>query len=277
MPFPSYVPTVQVSAGGALVLESADQLELDVTFQASRGLTWQGTGMQFPNLGASADRSTAGGEVTWTLPATNVAGWLDLKSRSPIDVDGGERHTHSYTATIRILRGGKQAGAPVKIGPFVLPEGSGPVDLDTLVGAEGVQGQLISIPDQWSALVAQAQAAADGAAESAAAAEAAMVDSAAFVGEQIGTPGTPAGVALAQQLSGVDVDLSEGDVTLAVAPLRVRLTGAVGARTLTLPMSAGALFVDNDTGFDITLARTGSASTTVVLAGATVRLAGGLK
>ncbi|TSD68146.1 hypothetical protein [Aeromicrobium piscarium] len=209
MPFPSYVPTVQVSAGGALVLESADQLELDVTFQASRGLTWQGTGMQFPNLGASADRSTAGGEVTWTLPATNVAGWLDLKSRSPIDVDGGERHTHSYTATIRILRGGKQAGAPVKIGPFVLPEGSGPVDLDTLIPAEGVQGQLISIPDQWSALVAEAQAAADGAADSAAAAEAAMVDSDEFIAGRINDPESATGVALTAQIGEVGSEAAD--------------------------------------------------------------------
>lgn len=178
MPFPSYVPTVEVSVGGALVLESGDQLELQVSFKANRGLTWQASGMQFPNVGAAAERSSAGGEVTWTLPATNVPGWLDLRSRSPIDVDGGERHTHSYTADIQLVRGGKTITPPQKIGPFYLPEGSGPVDLDTLVPAEGERGQLISIPDQWSALVAEAQQAAQDAA-------AALSEAEGFIDERV--------------------------------------------------------------------------------------------
>lgn len=198
MPFPPEIPTRIVSVGGAMVLESADLLKVRVTITGSRSLIWADSGYRFENLKVSAT-SELGSEVQIQLPRTDVAGWKDAKTGAVIDVSEPDSYSHRYTALVEFLDDtGTAVGVqPVTIGPFVLPEGDGSVvDLDKTVPASSTAGDAVSVPDWWSTQVAAAEAAA-------LAAQAALIDSAQFVADEISTEGTPANIALSATIAEV--------------------------------------------------------------------------
>jgi hypothetical protein len=184
MPFPEYVPTRVISVGGAMVLESADLLKVRVTVTGSRSLIWDATGYRFENLRVAAT-SAEGSEVQIVLPRTDVQGWKDARTGAIIDVSAPDAYSHRYTALVEFLTSDNRAAGipPVTLGPFVLPAGDGVVDLDKTVPASSTAGDVVSVPDFWGTLVAEAQAAASEAA-------AALVDSDSFIASRITTPGT---------------------------------------------------------------------------------------
>ena len=163
MPLPSYVPVRSVSVGGATVLESAALLRVQVTVTASRPLVWSATGYRFENVGTQST-SEPGSEVVLTLPRTDVQGWRDGRSGAILDVSAEGAYSHRYIAQVRYLdEAGRSIGVPFTIGPFVLPEGDGVLDLDTTVPASTVAGDAVSVPDSWGADVVAARAAAEAA------------------------------------------------------------------------------------------------------------------
>lgn len=185
MPYPDYIPTRVVSIGGAAVLESGSLLKVQVAIVSSRSLVWDATGYRFER-GGVAVQSELGSEVQLILPRTDVPGWKDAATGAVLDVSAPDAYSHRYTATVRFADSNDRTAVGAgsyEIGPFVVPEGEGAIDLDKLVPASTVAGDAISIPDLWGQLVADAQAAASDA-------QAALVDSDAFIASQIGTPGT---------------------------------------------------------------------------------------
>lgn len=210
MPFPEYIATRTLSAGGAATIESNRQLKIRATLQSTKSLVWSDTGFQFLQW-KDVKVSALGTEVTFNPPRTDLAGWKDYDTKAVIDVSAEGSFSHRYLLLIEYL---DENDAPIGIppqnlGPFALPDGVGTYDVDKSVVVGTVAGDQVSIPDLWSQLVADAEAAA-------AAAQAAIVDSAEFVGAQISTPGTPARVSLETTIGAV--------VAPAVAPVSARVT-----------------------------------------------------
>lgn len=161
MTFPSFVQTREVSIGTASLLISADPLVIEVTITPSRGLVWDATGDRF-EASTLTTEGNLGESITMTLPCTDVVGWRDSVTGALIDVSAPGSYTHTYAGTIRFLDSTKHSiGKSVTLGRFVLPVGDGsPVDLDKLLPVPGVSGGSVLVPDSWSALVADAVAAA---------------------------------------------------------------------------------------------------------------------
>lgn len=163
MAYPPYVLTRPVSVGGSMTLEGSESLRIKVTVTSTRSLVWDDTGYRFESRPVSVT-SEPGAEAALTLPRTDVAGWRDGRTGALIDVSAPDSHSHTYNALVEFLTAaGTSAGIPpVPIGPFVLPAGDGAIDLDKTVPVGTVSGQVLSVPDSWSLLVASAeQAAAD--------------------------------------------------------------------------------------------------------------------
>lgn len=163
MPFPPSIKTRTVTLGGAMTMENAEPLSLRVTVLASRSLVWNESGYWFKDFGVTT-LAAAGGEVMFTLPATDLQGWRDPVANELVDVSALGSYSHTYTAYVQV----GEEGAPVVVGPFIVPTGDGsPVDLDTMLPAITVAGDQIAIPDSWSAQVAAAQKEAAEAAQAA--------------------------------------------------------------------------------------------------------------
>ncbi|WP_431800297.1 hypothetical protein [Microbacterium kunmingense] len=195
MAFPEYVPTRVVTVGGAISVEDADSLlRVAVEIRSSHSLIWDATGYRFEKTGKAAI-SELGTEVSVILPRTDVDGWKDAATGAYIDVSEPDSYTHRYTAVIRFInQDGRTIGTTYTVGPFVLPAGTGAVDLDKMVPASSIPGGQVSIPDVWGQMVAAAEAAA-------AAAEAALIDSDSFIASQITTPATETRSALEDTLA----------------------------------------------------------------------------
>lgn len=161
MTFPEYVPTRQVTVGGAMGLESSRLLMIRVTTAASKSLIWDESGYRFVKW-SLVEQSGLGTEVSMLLPRTDVAGWKDGLSGALIDVSAENSYTHQYTTLVEFLDdSGRPVGiSPITLGPYVVPDGDGPIDLDKTVPASTVAGGLINVPDSWGTLVAAAEAAA---------------------------------------------------------------------------------------------------------------------
>ena len=180
MAFPSFVLTRQVTIGGAMTLVGAENIVLSAVIESSRGLIWDATGYRFEKFKESFT-STPGGEISVTLPRTDVAGWRayipdNAPNSSLIDVSVSGSFTHTYTAKVNFLSAdGKSLGvSELTIGPFPLPNGDGsPVDLDRMMPGLTVSGTPITLPDILASIAASATAAA-GSATAAAASLAAM-------------------------------------------------------------------------------------------------------
>lgn len=171
MSYPVGVITRVVNFGPAFGIEDAADIEMRVVLKASRNMVWVATGA--PAISTSiAAQSDEDGENSVALPVTDQEGWGDGRGNL-LDVSGG-KHTHSYTASVTYWRNNKQL-SQVTVGPFVLPQGDDPVDIDNLLPVGGTGGS-ISIPDFWSDQVAAAAAAADAAEVSAAAAAQSVAD-----------------------------------------------------------------------------------------------------
>ena len=177
MAYPLDVVTRTINVGDSLAVESGTDLTVRATLRSSRGLVWTATGERAVSAPEVRESSAAGEAVAFTPPVTDQAGWRDLATGSLIDVSAPGSHTHTYSIELVTFRGTRPVDSRI-IGPFPLPTGDGtPVDADLLIAADTVPGLLVSVPDDWSAQVAQAVAAAgsaDDAAQSAADAEAAL-------------------------------------------------------------------------------------------------------
>ena len=159
MAYPVAVPKVTVNFGPAIHLESGAQLDMDVEVRATRSVVWLATGQ--PMVSALRSFSSQDGlEYSLDLPASNSEGYGDGQGNA-IEV-GPDQHAFAYRAKITYKTTGtsKRVLSSVDIGPFVLPEGSGPTDLDTMLTVTGTGGVAIAVPDTWSNQIAAAQQAA---------------------------------------------------------------------------------------------------------------------
>lgn len=190
MPFPEYIATRTCSVGGAATIESNRLLKIRATLSATKSLIWDDTGFQFLRW-EDKKTSTLGSQVSFTPPRTDLQGWKDFDSKQLIDTSAEGSFSHQYLLLVEYLDENDNAIgiAPTVLGPFVVPDGVGELDLDKTVVVGTIAGDQVSIPDSWDAKVAAAEAAA-------VAAQAALVDSAQFVADQIGTAGTPANLEL---------------------------------------------------------------------------------
>jgi lysophospholipase L1-like esterase len=183
MAYPEYVPTRVVTVGGASVLESAALLRPIVSVKASRSLIWMDTGYRMESV-ESPDAAEAGAEVSIELPRCDVQGWKDAKTNMVLDVSAEGAYSHTYTMRLSFNSvEGRAVAGPYTIGPFVVPAGEGPIDLDSLIPVGTSSGTLVNVPDQWSAAVAAAEAAASDAAD-------ALTDLDPTVADLIDTPGS---------------------------------------------------------------------------------------
>lgn len=169
MSYPAGVTTRTVRVGPGIVIESAEDLRMQVRVIASNDLVWQATGTLFRAVETTSG-AEPGDSVLMPMPITDQDGWL--RNGVAVDVSAGGQ-THTYTATVEFFQGDVVLSSSV-LGPFALPDGDSPVDIATLlpVGIDD-DGIEINVPDQWSEMLLAAQSAADAAAASAAAASAA--------------------------------------------------------------------------------------------------------
>lgn len=173
MAYPAGVITRTVTCGGSAAVESGTDLVLSVSIEASRGLICDGERMP---SSPEVKTSIAGGEVSFDLPVSDQSGYRDEATLAVIDVSAPDSHTHTYTATITTTRGATGL-VNQRVVTFPLPTGDlSPVDVDTLIEVGIVDGVLVSVPDSWGAMVAQAVAAAGSASAAAASAAAADAD-----------------------------------------------------------------------------------------------------
>lgn len=170
MPFPEYVPTRAVTVGGAMGLESARLLKIRMTTTASKSLVWDANGYRFERSTVQAI-SALGTEASMPLPCTDVDGWRDAATGALIDVSAEGSFTHQYTTLVEFLDENERSVgiSPRTYGPYVVPTGDEPIDLDKTVPTSTAAGGLVLVPDSWSLRVAAAEAAAVEAAASLAA------------------------------------------------------------------------------------------------------------
>lgn len=109
-----------------------------ISFWPSRSLIWAATGEVFLRKAETYDTPPAG----VLLGATDQPGWIDAKTGSLIDVSAPDSHAFTYTARIQLWRGGTRI-RNYRVGPFVVPAGSGAIDLDTLTEAPNTPGVLV--------------------------------------------------------------------------------------------------------------------------------------
>lgn len=157
MAYPAYIPTRIVTLGGAASLESSMPLRVTVQIKASRSLVWGATGYRFEATGTTVTGESNGSEVSLPLPLTDLSGWRDAVTGAIIDTSSPDSFSHTYTATAQI---GEKAYA---YGPFVVPAGSEPIDIDLTVPAGTVAGGAVSISNSWSASILAAEEGAEAA------------------------------------------------------------------------------------------------------------------
>jgi hypothetical protein len=163
--YPSYIPLRTVTIGGAMGIETGVPLRVRVVIRSDRSLVWDDTGYRFERVGYDGT-SEPGEEIALLLPRTNAQGWRDPVTNTMIGITRVDQFTHRYTADVSFLdASGVARGQALTIGPFVVPGGADPLDLDKLLPTTTVAGERISIPDTWGAAVRQAQQAAAEAAQ----------------------------------------------------------------------------------------------------------------
>ena len=163
-------------------LEDGADLIIKATVSASKSLVRDSTGFRFERSFKIVE-STQGQPLEFSIPTTDSAGWRDAATQSLIDVSAPGSYTHRYSAVVELFDGMRAVGTSFTLGPFTVPAGAEPLDLDKMLLVGNVAGGQVLIPDVWSTLIAQAQAAAQAAAVSAqqAAASAANFDGSTYV------------------------------------------------------------------------------------------------
>ena len=163
MTYPVDMPTVEVTVGPVRHLETSNDLQFRVTFEAVHpsgqefpGLIWVDSSERF--MAITQQERSSGENMSLVLPATNAEGWKNFEG-APIDTDGGTLHTHAYQVRLAVNRSGMHISS-FTIDKVFLPEGVSPVDLDDLISVPQEPGTPIDFPDVWGALVQQAEAAA---------------------------------------------------------------------------------------------------------------------
>lgn len=151
MAFPEYIPTRNVSIGGAMGQENSAPLRVKVVVRSSTSLVWQETGYRFERVGFEGT-SAAGEEIIIELPRTDVAtGWRNPVLNALIDASAPNSYTHRYTAEVSFLDAfGIPKGSATTIGPFTVPAGDGNLDLDKALPTTDVAGGVTLVPDSWS-------------------------------------------------------------------------------------------------------------------------------
>ena len=136
MAYPSYIPTRVVTIGDAIELLTSDAVGLRLTLRASRSLVWAATSLRLENTPEDYYGS-AGSVINVQLPCTNVQGYCDGRTGDIIDVSAEGSFTHTYSGLLVVVNGADvPIGKPYSIGPFTLPQGAGPVKLDSLMALE---------------------------------------------------------------------------------------------------------------------------------------------
>lgn len=143
--FPAYIPTRNVVVSASHLLVSADPVCAKITVKASASLVWRATGERFPNAPRTFT-TTPGGLATIPLPRTDVDGW-GLDGGYVIDVSADGAYSHTYTIEVLFLDEQNNAlNTPKKvIGPFVVPDGTGDLNLADAMPTSTLAGDVVSI------------------------------------------------------------------------------------------------------------------------------------
>jgi len=198
------------------VLESDAPLQFKGKIVASRTLVHLPDGKEFTNSGVQVTSTAVGIEASVALPCTDLAVWGDGKG-GVIDVSNGKQ-SHVYTISGSWLDANGTVVAQLAPFSFPLPQGNGSdVSLGDLIPSTSAGGATILIPDEWSAQVTAAQAAAS-AAEAAAQSASTASDSA--VKALIANPGSQT----ATELNATFVAFRNHDGTPVAAPKVVVIT-----------------------------------------------------
>lgn len=194
MAYPAGVITRPVTFGPAFQFEDGATAGMQVTFKSTRpGVLWMETGSPAVSVPVTLNAND-GVEQTVDLPVTDQDGWGDGDGNAIVPGDDG--HAFLYIATVIFTKDGRTIpGSQPRSKVIPIPQGDGsPLDLDKLIPLTTPGGSVVSVPDIWSEQIAQAEAAALAAANS-------IVNSAAFVGTEIATTGTPAEVAVTAKVA----------------------------------------------------------------------------
>lgn len=166
---PSGIAVRTCTIGVGFGQESNADLGATITVKSSEPeLVWAATGS--PGVSDPVTITIEpGAEASFDLIPTDLTGWL--KNGAPVDVSDG-RQSHYYTITVQWTKP-DSFGRPKPVGPamvynrVVVPSGSTPLDLDTVVQWTGATGQTISLPAELTTAVTDAQTYAAQAATSA--------------------------------------------------------------------------------------------------------------
>lgn len=143
-PYPNYIPLRTLVGGRSLQLETTRPLRIEMTTTASRPLVWIATAEGFFPDGEVRTPPT-GEEAVIELPPTDLTGWVDPASGDPVDPEAGP--THTYTTRVRVLDGARVVDQ-YEIGPYPVPSGSEPMDLE-LLRFNGIAPSPVAAPPLW--------------------------------------------------------------------------------------------------------------------------------
>ena len=172
--FPEGIITRVIEVGPAFDLISGTPYSIKVMVSPTRSVVWGATNDPvIPKLKTYTIAANVTGEIP--LPVTDQAGW-ETKSGDPIVLGPGD-HAFGYDMQVFYLLNGSIVKRFPKTTVVLSTDDLSPVDIDTLVEyTDDNSGDVISVPDKWSAQVAAATAAAVAAAASAAEMEEALED-----------------------------------------------------------------------------------------------------
>ena len=282
MAYPTGVVLRTLTSGDSSALAGGEPLITELRVRPSRGLTYDGHPMPAHE---EVIRSALGEQASIELPVCDQSGHRDALTGAIIDVSAEGAVTHTYRVLIRWLTDGDREVSRRTIAELALPtEDLLPVDADALVDVPTVAGTVISVPDSWSALVAQAVAAAgsaDAAAASAAAADADRIAAEAAASSAAGSASAASGSAslaadarAAAEQARDDTNALDLDVTATTlapgSPATATVSGTLPNLTLELGVPEGE---QGDTGPANTLT-IGTVTTLPAGASATAEITG---
>lgn len=159
MMYPESVVTRFVEAGGALSITDGRGLEIRAVTVASRPLVHLATGIRLEKTTRTQSSPLKGESLWWEAVATDQSGaFVDPLDDNKVIVLAEDEHTHTYTTTLTIRDAATTIGEYV-IGPYTVPAGATVIDIDLLQVTDVTSGTAVPIPESWSQIVANAEAA----------------------------------------------------------------------------------------------------------------------
>lgn len=155
--FPPGIITRELLVGPAYDLDSGEPFAIRVLIEASRNLIKDGTPV-IPKL--TQYNAPAGEQIVVELPVCDQPGYTDSKGN--IIEAGPGAFSHYYKISTFYLVGNSVVRKDPVMKVTISTDDLTPIDIDDLISFTGGKpAELIHVPDSWSAIVAEAEAAAE--------------------------------------------------------------------------------------------------------------------